>query len=80
MTTSLTRRAALAFAAAGAASALTTAPALADAATLLNVSFDPTAQLYAAYDKLFASYWRPRPALPPCCIIPMAAPASRRAR
>jgi sulfate transport system substrate-binding protein len=25
--------------------------------TLLNVSYDPTAALYAAYDKLFAAYW-----------------------
>jgi sulfate/thiosulfate-binding protein len=29
----------------------------ADVPTLLNVSYDPTAALYAAYDKLFADYW-----------------------
>lgn len=33
-------------------------PALADAGnSLLNVSYDPTAKLYADYDKLFAAYW-----------------------
>ena len=58
MTTTLTRRAALALSAAAGAAALVR-PARADAAnTLLNVSFDPTAQLYAAYDKLFAAYWQ----------------------
>jgi sulfate transport system substrate-binding protein len=58
---SLSRRQALqygvaAFGAAG-ASGLLAKPAFADANTLLNVSFDPTAQLYAAYDKLFATHW-----------------------
>ena len=65
MTTRLTRRAALALSAAGAASALTAAPALADASTLLNVSFDPTAQLYTAYDKLFAAYWAKKTGVTP---------------
>src|SRR5579871_5632846 len=54
---SLSRRQALALSAAAGATALAGKPALADAATILNVSFDPTAQLFAAYDKLFASYW-----------------------
>jgi sulfate/thiosulfate-binding protein len=27
-------------------------------ATLLNVSYDPTRELYADYDKLFAAYWK----------------------
>jgi sulfate/thiosulfate-binding protein len=57
MAITLSRRHALMFSAAAGAAALTGAPALADTNTLLNVSFDPTAQLYAAYDKLFASYW-----------------------
>ena len=57
MTAKLTRRAALALAASGAGVALSAAPALADANTLLNVSFDPTEQLYKAYNKLFAAYW-----------------------
>ncbi|WP_307930678.1 substrate-binding domain-containing protein, partial [Leptospira borgpetersenii] len=26
--------------------------------TLLNVSYDPTRELYAEYNKLFASYWK----------------------
>ncbi len=56
---SLTRRrvlqlggTALPFAAAGAVPA-----AAADGNSLLNVSFDPTAQLYADYNKVFAAYW-----------------------
>jgi sulfate transport system substrate-binding protein len=53
----LTRRAALAFSAATAGAALTAAPALADANTLLNVSFDPTEPLFKAYNKFFAAYW-----------------------
>ena len=49
---------ALTAAAALAAAAVTAAPA-ADppAATLLNVSYDPTREFYAAYNALFASYW-----------------------
>jgi sulfate/thiosulfate transport system substrate-binding protein len=58
---SLSRRQALSYTAAAigaaGAAAITGKPALADANTLLNVSFDPTAQLYAAYDKLFATHW-----------------------
>jgi sulfate transport system substrate-binding protein len=58
-TTSLTRRRALTLA--GAAlplAALTPGDAsAADANSLLNVSYDPTAALYAAYNKLFAAYW-----------------------
>jgi len=65
MTTAFTRRTALGFAAAGAAAAFTR-PARADATnTLLNVSFDPTAQLYAAYDKLFAGYWAAKTGITP---------------
>jgi len=65
MTTEMTRRAALGFAAAGAAAAFTR-PARADAAnTLLNVSFDPTAQLYAAYNNLFSSYWAAKTGVTP---------------
>ncbi len=31
--------------------------------TLLNVSYDPTRELYAEYNKVFATYWkRTRPA------------------
>lgn len=58
MTNSLNRRAVLALGAAGAAYTLGAAPAWADSNTLLNVSFDPTAELYAAYDKLFAAHWQ----------------------
>ena len=32
-------------------------PALAQT-TLLNVSYDPTRELYADYDKAFSSYWK----------------------
>lgn len=59
MTSHITRRTALALGAAGAASALASGPALAaDSNTLLNVSFDPTAELYAAYNKLFSAHWQ----------------------
>jgi sulfate transport system substrate-binding protein len=58
MAISLSRRHALLFSAAAAGTAaFGSAPAWADANALLNVSFDPTAQLYAAYDQLFARYW-----------------------
>jgi len=57
MTASLTRRHALTLAAAAGAASATAAPALADANSLLNVSYDPTAQLYAEYDAAFATYW-----------------------
>jgi sulfate transport system substrate-binding protein len=54
----ITRRQALAgTAAAAGAVALAGTPALADANSVLNVSYDPTAQLYADYDKVFADYW-----------------------
>jgi sulfate/thiosulfate transport system substrate-binding protein len=58
MTAVLTRRHALTLTAAGAAAALTGTQALADANSLLNVSYDPTAQLYADYNKLFGAYWK----------------------
>jgi sulfate transport system substrate-binding protein len=51
----LSRRQALT--AAAAAATLAASPALADSNSLLNVSYDPTAQLYADYDNLFADYW-----------------------
>ncbi len=58
MPTAFTRRQTLALAGAGSAAALLTGHAAkADTQTLLNVSFDPTAQLYADYDKAFAAYW-----------------------
>jgi sulfate transport system substrate-binding protein len=53
---SLTRRHAFTLGSAAGLAALAT-PAFADANTLLNVSYDPTAALYADYDKLFADYW-----------------------
>jgi sulfate transport system substrate-binding protein len=31
---------------------------VASAATLLNVSYDPTRELYAEYNVLFAKYWK----------------------
>ena len=59
---SLARRRLLAAGAAAGAAALL--PRSADAAltpvTLLNVSYDPTRELYKAIDASFASYWRSR--------------------
>jgi sulfate transport system substrate-binding protein len=57
MTNVLTRRAALTLSAGAGAAVLSGAAALAKANELLNVSYDPTAQLYADYNKLFAAYW-----------------------
>jgi len=58
-TTKFTRRRALALAGAALPVAALGAGAAyaADADALLNVSYDPTAALYAAYNKLFAAYW-----------------------
>jgi sulfate transport system substrate-binding protein len=57
MTYNFTRRQGLTLAAAAGATALSGTAAQADANALLNVSYDPTAQLYADYDALFAAYW-----------------------
>jgi sulfate/thiosulfate transport system substrate-binding protein len=65
MAISLSRRHALLFSAAAGAAALTARPAFADANSLLNVSFDPTAQLYSAYDKLFAAHWAKKTGVTP---------------
>ncbi len=57
-TFTLTRRRALTLAAGAVPLASMGGLARADSPpTLLNVSYDPTAALYAAYDKLFAAYW-----------------------
>ena len=63
----LTRRRALMLAA-GTAPLAAIGGGLADAdtaPTLLNVSYDPTAALYAAYDKLFAAYWAKKTGVTP---------------
>ena len=61
MTTRLTRRSAL-FGVTAAATAAAGGRALADPApvTLLNVSYDPTRELYKAYNPVFAENWRRR--------------------
>ena len=58
MTAALSRRQALALIAGAGAAAFAGGKARADANSLLNVSYDPTAQLYADYDKLFSAYWQ----------------------
>jgi len=40
-----------------AAASMATVPAFADT-TLLNVSYDPTRELYKAYDEAFSAYWK----------------------
>jgi sulfate/thiosulfate-binding protein len=45
-------------AALGAGMALTALPSLAQAVQLLNVSYDPTRELYADYNQAFAKYWK----------------------
>jgi sulfate/thiosulfate transport system substrate-binding protein len=58
MTVPFTRRQALQLAATGAAALSLPRAAEAASDTLLNVSYDPTAALYADYNKLFAAYWK----------------------
>jgi len=41
-----------------AALSLTALPSLAQQATLLNVSYDPTRELYVDFNKAFATYWK----------------------
>ncbi|VTU28313.1 Sulfate starvation-induced protein 2 [Variovorax sp. PBL-H6] len=45
-------------AAAAAGIALTALPSFAQSVTLLNVSYDPTRELYVDYNKAFAAYWK----------------------
>jgi sulfate transport system substrate-binding protein len=45
-------------AAAAAGIALTALPSFAKGVTLLNVSYDPTRELYADYNQVFAKYWK----------------------
>jgi sulfate/thiosulfate-binding protein len=45
-------------AAASAGIALTALPSFAQGVTLLNVSYDPTRELYVDYNKAFAAYWK----------------------
>jgi sulfate transport system substrate-binding protein len=45
-------------AAAAASFALTAMPSFAQSVTLLNVSYDPTRELYVDYNQVFAKYWK----------------------
>ena len=45
-------------AAAAAGFALTSLPSFAQGLTLLNVSYDPTRELYVDYNKVFGAYWK----------------------
>ncbi|MDT7838161.1 sulfate ABC transporter substrate-binding protein [Aquabacterium sp. OR-4] len=58
-TPSLLRRTLIA-ATLAAVAATTTAPALAKDLTLLNVSYDPTRELYQDFNKAFAAHWKAR--------------------
>ncbi|MEJ8821394.1 sulfate ABC transporter substrate-binding protein [Variovorax humicola] len=42
----------------GTAMALTALPSFAQTVTLLNVSYDPTRELYVDYNKAFSAYWK----------------------
>ncbi|MCA0433336.1 MAG: sulfate ABC transporter substrate-binding protein [Proteobacteria bacterium] len=53
----LRRRLTLGIASLAVAASVGITPALADR-TLLNVSYDPTRELYKAYNELFATYWK----------------------
>jgi sulfate/thiosulfate-binding protein len=61
----LTRRRALTLAAGALPLAALGSRAEADAPALLNVSYDPTAALYKAYDALFAAYWTKKTGVTP---------------
>jgi sulfate transport system substrate-binding protein len=62
----LSRRHALAFAGgAFAASTIGRVAQAADANSLLNVSYDPTAGLYADYNEMFADYWQKKTGVTP---------------
>jgi len=63
-TSHISRRAALTLAAASPFAGLAR-PAAADVPVLLNVSYDPTASLYADYDKYFAAYWAKKTGVTP---------------
>ena len=76
MITALSRRHALALSAA----LLLGAPAAAQAqTTLLNVSYDPTRELYQEFNAAFAKHWKRRTAKPYRSSSRMADPASRPA-
>jgi ABC-type sulfate transport system substrate-binding protein len=47
---------------------------------LLNVSYDPTRELFDDYNAAFAAHWLRRPASPSASPSPTAVPASRRGR
>jgi sulfate transport system substrate-binding protein len=65
-----------------AALVLAQAASLAHAAdiSLLNVSYDPTRELYADYNKAFAKYWKESPATTSPSKPLTAVPASRAVR
>ena len=44
--------------AAAAGMAMSALPAFAQGVTLLNVSYDPTRELYVDYNQVFAKYWK----------------------
>jgi sulfate/thiosulfate transport system substrate-binding protein len=58
MTKRLANLGTMAFALVAAVGALAVRPAAAAEVTLLNVSYDPTRELYENYNKAFASYWK----------------------
>ena len=58
---------------------LTPMPAAAST-TLLNVSYDPTRELYVEFNKAFAEYWKTQGGETCGSTSRMAARASRRAR
>jgi ABC-type sulfate transport system, periplasmic component len=57
-----------------------TSGAIAKELTLLNVSYDPTRELYEDYNKAFVKYWKERLARPSRSNNRMAARASKLAR
>ncbi|CAM5570989.1 ABC transporter permease OS=Stutzerimonas stutzeri OX=316 GN=UF78_16790 PE=3 SV=1 [Stutzerimonas stutzeri] len=67
------------FALAALASALLAGPAVA-AESLLNVSYDPTRELYVEFNQAFNKHWEARATSRSRSSSPMAARASRPAR
>lgn len=74
----ISRRQALAMGAAVPLAAMGGQAAYAEANAILNVSYDPTAALYADYNRVFTAYWVKKPARLQNSAFRMAAPAPRR--
>ena len=63
-----------------AATTFAAAASFAKEVKLLNVSYDPTRELYREYNSAFAKYWQAKPVICSPLSNPTAAPARNRGR